>query len=84
MTTPLMTTTWALMAAAAEGRPEDAEPLLADLSHEDVGTIAYALAHFAVRAIFGRTTPTEGQPAADAIRAVLLALAAEQEGDAHG
>jgi len=68
---PLTTRAWALLALAAENRADDVEPLLDDLSRDDVATLAYGVAHLAVH-----TLALVGHPlTSDTLRAVLLAAA---------
>ncbi|MFE0880730.1 hypothetical protein [Streptomyces rochei] len=70
---PLITRAWALLALAAEHRAADVEPLLADLSREDLGTVAYGVAHLAAHGPAGVPMNPDG------IRRLLLTLAAEQQ-----
>ncbi|MGI5512753.1 hypothetical protein [Streptomyces sp. CA-106131] len=70
---PLAARAWALLALAAEHRADDVEPLLDDLSREDLGTLAYGVAYLAVHG------PTVGPMNPDGIRRLLLDLAAEQD-----
>lgn len=70
---PLTARAWALLALAAEHRTADVEPLLADLSREELGTLAYGVAHLALHG------PADAPMNPDGIRRLLLTLAAEQQ-----
>ncbi|MFI9466806.1 hypothetical protein ACIHBQ_04945 [Streptomyces sp. NPDC052492] len=69
---PLTARAWALLALAAEHRAADVEPLLGDLSRDDLGTLAYGVAHLAVHGPAAPMNP-------EGIRRLLLTLAAEQD-----
>lgn len=82
-----LTRAWAVMAAVADGRHTDIEPLIADLDPEDIGTLISNLATLAVHSLIPphlRRDPATLARLADGMRDTLLDRARGGEEDQGG